>query len=104
MTHRLLVTYGRPTDPDAFDAHYRDVHAGLARAIPGLVAFTTGRAASLEGTQPDAYWVAELDFASEEEMTAGMASEAGRAAGADVPTFATGGATLVHFEVQDATS
>ncbi|GHE14638.1 EthD family reductase [Klenkia taihuensis] len=101
MTHRLLVTYGQPTDPAAFDAHYRDVHAGLASAIPGLVRFSTGHAATMDGSPCPAYLVAELDFESEEAMGAGMSSEEGRAAGADVGTFATGGATMVHFDVHE---
>ena len=103
MTHRLVVTYGQPTDPAAFDAHYRDVHAGLAQAIPGLQRFTTGHAETMDGTPSPAYLVAELDFESAEAMAAGMSSEAGTAAGADVGTFATGGATMVHFDVQDRT-
>ena len=101
MTHRLLVTYGQPTDPAAFDAHYRDVHTGLARAIPGLVRFSTGHTESLDGSPSPVYLAVELDFESAEEMAAGLAAEAGRAAGADVATFASGGATMVHFEVQD---
>ncbi|HEY0506587.1 MAG TPA: EthD family reductase, partial [Blastococcus sp.] len=36
MVHRLVVEYGQPTDPAAFDRHYRDVHIGLAQTIPGL--------------------------------------------------------------------
>ena len=104
MTHRLLVTYGQPTDPAAFDAHYRDVHTGLAQAIPGLVRFTTGHTESMDGTPAPSYFVAELDFESAEAMGAGMSSEAGRAAGADVATFATGGATMTHFDVRDVTA
>lgn len=103
MTHRLLVTYGQPTDPAAFDAHYRDVHSGLAQAIPGLVRFSTGHAETMDGSPSPAYLIAELDFESAEAMGAGMSSEAGTAAGTDVATFATGGATMVHFDVQDAT-
>jgi hypothetical protein len=26
MVHRLVVSYGQPTDPEAFDAYYRQVH------------------------------------------------------------------------------
>jgi uncharacterized protein (TIGR02118 family) len=100
MVHRLVVSYGRPTDPAEFDRHYRDVHVGLAQAIPGLQRFTIGHAAPLApGEAP--YLVAELDFESAEAMGAGMGSEAGRAAGADVATFATGGATMVSFDVED---
>ena len=101
MVHRLIVQYGQPTDPAEFDRHYRDVHAGLAQAIPGLQRFTTGHAQSLDPSTPGPYLVVELDFESAEAMGAGMNSDAGRAAGADVGTFATGGATMISFDVQD---
>src|SRR3954454_12758138 len=101
MVHRLIVQYGQPTDPAAFDKHYRDVHAGLAQAIPGLVRFTVGHARSLDPSTPAPYLVAELDFESAEAMGAGMNSEAGRAAGADVTVFATGGATMASYDVED---
>jgi uncharacterized protein (TIGR02118 family) len=104
VVHRLIVQYGQPTDPAAFDQHYRDVHAGLAQAIPGLVRFTVGHARSLDPSTPAPYLVAELDFESAEAMGAGMNSDAGRAAGADVGTFATGGATMASFDVDDVTS
>jgi len=101
MVHRLVVQYGQPTDPAAFDRHYREVHAGLAQAVPGLQRYTIGHVRSLDGSAPRAYLVAELDFESAEAMAAGMASEGGTAAGADVATFATGGATMSSFDVED---
>ena len=101
MVHRLIVQYGTPTDPAAFDRHYRDVHVGLVHAIPGLQRFTIGHARPLDPSVPAPYLVAELDFDSAEAMGAGMTSEAGRAAGADVATFATGGATMASFDVED---
>ena len=102
MTHRLLVQYGQPTDPAAFDQHYRDVHVGLAQKIPGVQRFTIAHPASLGGEAP--YLVAELDFESEEAFGAGMGSEEGQAAANDVPTFATGGAAMSHFDVEDVTA
>jgi uncharacterized protein (TIGR02118 family) len=101
VVHRLVVEYGQPTDPAAFDRHYRDVHVGLAQAIPGLQRYTIGHTRSLDGSAPSAYLVAELDFESAEAMGAGMSSAAGTAAGADVATFATGGATMSSFDVED---
>ena len=102
MVHRLVVSYGQPTDPAAFDAYYRDTHAPLALQQPGLVRFTYGHAQSLDPSQPAPYLVAELDFDSEEVMGASMASPEGRAAGKDIRNFATGGATFMHFDVQQA--
>jgi len=101
VVHRLVVEYGQPTDPAAFDRHYRDVHVGLAQAIPGLLRYTIGHARAMDGSTPQAYLIAELDFESAEAMGAGMSSAAGAAAGADVGTFATGGATMSSFDVED---
>ena len=102
MTHRVLVQYGQPTDPQAFDQHYRDVHIPITRKIPGLVRFTIARPKSLGGEAP--YLLAELDFESVEAFGAGMQTPEGQASGADVANFATGGVTMSHFDVEDVTS
>lgn len=102
MVHRLVVSYGQPDDPAAFDAYYRETHAPLALAQPGLVRFTYGHGRSLDPKAPAPYLVAELDFDSEEAMGQSMASPEGRAAGQDIANFATGGVTFVHFDVQQA--
>jgi uncharacterized protein (TIGR02118 family) len=102
MVHRLVVSYGQPDDPAAFDAHYLGTHAPLALAQPGLVRFTFGHARPLDPNQPGPYLVAELDFDSEQAMGESMTSPEGRAAGKDIANFATGGATFVHFDVQQA--
>lgn len=104
MVHRLVVSYGQPADPAAFDAHYRETHAPLALQQPGLVRLTYGHATSLDPAQPAPYLVAELDFDSEEAMGASLASPEGRAAGKDLANFATGGVTFTHFEVQTASA
>ncbi|MCF6509242.1 EthD family reductase [Blastococcus sp. MG754426] len=100
MVHRLVVSYGQPGDPAAFDAYYRETHTPLALRQPGLVRLTYGKAASLDPAQPAPYLVAELDFDSEEAMTQALGSPEGRAAGQDLANFATGGATFAHFDVQ----
>ncbi len=101
MVHRLVVSYGQPEDPEAFDAHYRDTHVPLTVQMPGLVRLTTGKPTSMDPSQPAPYLVAELDFDSEQAMGASFASEQGRASAKDVSTFATGGAVMTHFEVTE---
>lgn len=100
--HRITVTYGHPADQTAFDTHYATVHRPLAAALPGLRVFTTCRAEPMPGDPaPEWYLQAQLEFDDRDAALAAFASEAGRAAGADVATFATGGATLVGGEVTD---
>ncbi|MHC1560949.1 EthD family reductase [Actinomycetospora sp. C-140] len=92
--HIVTVLYGHPTDPAAFDTYYRDVHAPLADKIPGLKSFTYRHCASLDANPAPYHLIAELSFDSLEDLQAGMSSEAGQTAAADVPNFASGGATL----------
>ena len=102
MVHRLVVSYGQPDDPAAFDAYYRETHTPLALAQPGLLRLSFGHPKSLNPAQEAPYLVAELDFESEEAMGQTLSSPEGRAAGKDVANFATGGVTFVHFDVQQA--
>ncbi|MGY1640034.1 EthD family reductase [Geodermatophilus sp. SYSU D00703] len=101
MVHRLVVSYGQPQDPGAFDEYYRDTHVPLAMGMPGVIRFATGHAQALDPSQQVPYLVAELDFESEEAMGKAFASPEGKAAAADVGNFATGGATMAHFEVHE---
>jgi uncharacterized protein (TIGR02118 family) len=101
MVHRLVVSYGQPTDPGAFDEYYRDTHVPLAMEMPGVIRFTVGHGQSLDPSQPAPYFVAELDFESEEAMGKAFASPEGQSAAADVANFATGGATMAHFDVHE---
>ena len=99
--HRVTVCYGQPTDPAAFDEHYATVHAPLVRQVPGLSGFSAGRCRSLDRSEPAYYYVAYLDFATDEDFRAGLSSPEMGKAGADVPTFATGGVTMFTQQIDD---
>ncbi|MGH3434911.1 MAG: EthD family reductase [Sciscionella sp.] len=93
--YRLIVCYGHPEDPAAFDEHYSTTHRGLAEKIPGVVEFHAGKCSSMDGSQPPYYLIAELVFQSNESLLAGLGTPEGKAAAGDVPNFATGGATML---------
>jgi uncharacterized protein (TIGR02118 family) len=99
--HRVTVCYGQPTDPAAFDSHYATVHAPLVRQVPGLTGFSGGRVRSLDRSDPAYYFVAFLDFETEEDYRTGLGSPEMGKAGADVATFATGGVTMFTQQVDD---
>ena len=92
--HVLTVCYGHPADPAAVDSYYASTHRPLVEKIPGLLSFTARHCDSLDGSQPPYYLLAELSFASQEALAAGLASPEGHAAAADVPNFADGGAAM----------
>ena len=99
--YRVTVCYGQPTDPAAFDAHYAQVHAPLVRQVPGLSGFSAARCGSLDRSDPAYYYAAFLDFATEADYRAGLGSPEMGKAGADVATFATGGATMFTQQLDD---
>lgn len=100
MTIRVAVCYGRPENPAAFDEYYERVHIPLASKVPGLTGYTYSKASSLDGSESPYYSVASLYFPDAETLRAGLTSPEMTAAAADVPNFATDGATLfTHEEV-----
>jgi uncharacterized protein (TIGR02118 family) len=97
---KLIVAYGHPEDPAAFDQHYAETHRPLAQKIPGLRRFEAGKVlGTADGSPPPYYFIAELWFETPDELQAAMGSPEGQAAAADVGTFASGGATLMIAEV-----
>jgi uncharacterized protein (TIGR02118 family) len=99
--YRLTVCYGHPSDTAAFDRYYEETHAPLARQVPGLAAYTGGRCSSLDGSEPAYYYLAFLDFATEEDYRGGLGSPEMGKAGADVANFATGGVTMLSEQLDD---
>ncbi len=95
---QLLVLYGAPADPAAFEQHYHQIHVPLAKNIPGLRKYTInkGPVQALAGTVP--HLIAILDFDSLADIQAAMASPEGQAAAGDLPNFASGGATLLIYD------
>jgi len=93
--HNLIVCYGHPDDPEAFDHYYSTVHREIADKIPGVREWHAGKCSSPDGSQPPYYLIAVLRFESKQALEDGLASAEGQAAAADVKKFATGGATML---------
>ena len=82
MSARFLALYETPTDPEAFDRHYREVHVPLAKKLPGLRRYTLSR--DVTGLRGAPYHlVAELEWDSMDDLRAAFASPEGRATAAD---------------------
>jgi uncharacterized protein (TIGR02118 family) len=96
---KLVVCYGQPEDPAAFDRYYTDTHVPLVHKIPNLRRFEAGKVLGTpDGSPAPYYYLAELSFDSAEELRTAMSSAEGEAAGADVAKFASGGVTLMIAE------
>ncbi|GAA1937734.1 EthD family reductase [Kitasatospora viridis] len=83
MTARLIVVYEAPSDPEAFDRHYNDVHLPLAHRLPGLRSYTVGRnAVPLRDNRPY-YLIGELTWDSMDDLRTAFDSPEGLAAAED---------------------
>lgn len=92
---KMIAFFNKPTDVEAFDKHYNEVHAPLMRKVPGLEKLEATRVTkTLMGSCPH-YLIAEMTFASDETFKAAMASPENKAAGADLMSFAKELVTLV---------
>ncbi|HEX9610145.1 MAG TPA: EthD family reductase [Candidatus Limnocylindria bacterium] len=98
---RLIVLYNQPDDPEAFDAHYRDVHTPIVRAYPKLRELKTCTPEGVGGRPSPYYLMAEMSFDSQADLNEALSSEAGAASARDLRSFATGGTVL--FVVPDST-
>lgn len=98
---RLLVLYGHPKDPAAFDEYYAKHHIPIARKMKGLKKWTIGKVNRAPGDPPSPYYyIADLYMESREAFDALLETPEGRAAVADVPNYATGGVTFIYTDIE----
>ena len=99
---KLMVLYGKPKDAAAFDAYYFEKHVPAAKKLPGLKRFEVSAGPiNMPQGGPPYHLVAQLEFDSLQALGAAMASAEGRAVGADLANFATGGADLLVFQTRE---
>ena len=99
---RLLVLYGQPQDPAAFDKYYRERHIPIAWQMLGLKKWTIGKVTGTpDGSPSPYYYVADLYLEDRAALDRMLASPEGQAAVADVPNYATGGVTFLLTEVEE---
>lgn len=99
--HKLLVLYPEPTDRDAFVDYYVSKHLPLAATLPGLSSwdYTINVSPEPDGTPAPYFAVFEATFPDAATFGSAMTSSVGAAVEADVPNYATGGATVLNFPV-----
>lgn len=98
MTVKLIALYKRPEDENAFLDHYENVHAPLARKVPGLEKLVVNRVTGSPMGEAEYFLIAELHFPDRATFDAAMASEENRAAGKDLMSFAKGMVTILFAE------
>lgn len=102
---KLIALYRQPENAEAFEQRYWNEHVPLAEKIPGLRRMeVTKFDKNLMGGETPYYMMAELVFDSAEDLKAGMASEEGKAAGANIMSFAGPILTMVTSHVESRES
>ena len=83
---RLIVLWERPSDPEAFERHYREVHVPIARKLPGLRSYKLIHQINAVRGEPY-YMVAELAWDTLEDLRTAFASPEGQATAADAASL-----------------
>ncbi|HVX47444.1 MAG TPA: EthD family reductase [Mycobacteriales bacterium] len=99
--HKLMVLYPEPSDPDHFRDYYVSKHLPLVARMPGLLAYRYSFEVRGTPGQTPYFAVFEAEFADAAAMTAARTSPQGRQVSADVANYATGGAIVIDYPVQN---
>jgi len=103
MSVKLTVVYDNPTDPEAFEQHYKVVHVPLAQKIPHVTRAELSKVFPKEdGSPTPAYRTADLYFDSYESACAAVATPEGQAAIKDALHVGTGGVKFLLCDIEYA--
>jgi uncharacterized protein (TIGR02118 family) len=98
---QVVVMYKTPKDTAAFDKHYVEKHVPIVKKIPGLRKYEVSKGPVATPAGPSTYHLAVLlhydDMAA---VQSAFGSAEGKAAVADVQTFATGGVDIFMFNTR----
>lgn len=99
---RVIVQYGAPEDPAAFDAYYKETHTPLAAKMPKMKSFEVSRGPVVSSDENNpVHLTAILSYDSKEDLDESMASDEGQAAVDDLANFATGGVTILTVDTEE---
>jgi uncharacterized protein (TIGR02118 family) len=90
---RFVVMYDTPSDVDALERHYNDVHIPLAKQYPGLRRYTRSHQPAVVIGEP-CYMVVMLDWEDMAALEAALGSEAGQRTAEDATANLTCYATF----------
>jgi uncharacterized protein (TIGR02118 family) len=95
----VIVLYNQPKDTAAFEKYYAEKHVPLVASHAQEIGFTRAElirfAPGADGKPAPVYREADLRWDSKEARDKGMATAGFKAVAGDLPTFATGGFTVL---------
>jgi uncharacterized protein (TIGR02118 family) len=98
--HKLVVLYNEPKDPAHFRKYYVETHLPLVSKLPNLRASRYSLDVKPLGPGKAPFCVFEAEFDNEAALMAALGSKEGKAVAGDVPNYASGGVTMMHFAVR----
>ena len=99
---KLIALFKKPEDVDVFEQHYNDVHVPLIKQVPYMRNFVSSKAFGAPRGEPAYYRVAEMWFDDRTSFDKAMASDANRAAGKDLMSFARDVVTMIFVESHES--
>src|SRR5207247_5639707 len=95
----VIVLYNQPKDTAAFEKYYAEKHVPLFASHAQEIGVTRVELvkfpATIDGQRPTLYRMADLRWESRAALERGIATAGFKAVAADLPTFATGGVTVL---------
>ena len=99
---RVLALHNTPIELSSYDDYYVNVHMPLVQRIPGVRNIRYGRVIrAADGGPPPYFLISDVYFDDEAALQTALESPEMADAFADVPNFATGGATIMICEAED---
>ena len=93
---KVTALYGTPKDPVAFEKHYNEIHMPMVYHTKGIARIEIGKPQPGADGQPAAFYrITELWFKNVAAMKAVTSRPDWQKIVEDVPTFASGGATVL---------
>ena len=98
---KLVAMFKRPADTDSFEGHYRNVHLGLIRKMPGMKRLDISKVTGGLMSTPEFYRMAEMYFEDQTALNQAIMSPQGMAAARDLLGFAKDIVQLFYAEVSE---
>ncbi|MCH8799494.1 MAG: EthD family reductase [Chloroflexi bacterium] len=94
----VLMLFGHPAEPAAFDSHFKDNFSPLLRAIPNVRKIEINQVAGAAHGDSPYYLIVSLQFDSDDALQDGLNSEAGQAMASGMDDFVTGGVSVLFAQ------
>jgi uncharacterized protein (TIGR02118 family) len=95
---KLIALYKQPSDPEAFDAHYKNVHTPITQKIPGLRKMEVTKIVGSPMGKSDYHLLCEMYYDSHDALKTAMRTDESKASGRDLMSFAGDLVTLMIGE------